>query len=689
LKEGFMLKKSLIFGSVALFLAALITLMGCPTEAESDSGGGTYKHRIYGKAVDSYAVQEIIDKAIALGEPVILEDGLTITGGQIDFKTATVTINGTVNGSDSGLVINAADAKVTYDGMITPDSYIYSGEAPTAAVPGGALVQYVDSLDKIMPTATAAAVRNFKLGSKVNYDYSTGTETYARITAPGLETLYVLGNLEIPLDGVAPGADSNNSVKLKIEALGTVDVTGTSSSVFTSDNLVLGASSTLTSTKGGVVLTFPDVTIIPRIKVDNGKAIKILGTEGPFEIAAKLEGDGTLEVAGTIDGAISIGTDYVAPGSGNILFSGITSDVTKITTRSTGTITFGSDLGLSGDSAIVGDVVFKEDVTTNGKLYFGGNVTLANGKEITLGGTDTLTLAPGKTISVGGGTYTDAVPVPAVPVLAAGVAGVTLTPATGASLTAPSAIKSTDTDEKKAAVIKLTLEDADLTITNGTLQVAKGGIFGIAENYKVITDFNSGKATAGYLAIADGGTISLPDVDSKIQVGPKDSDAKIIGASASTTLKVSGGTVTLGNNVIKGDTEGTKLAVAGSDAGITIGDSTGGQVLTLSKVDLDLATRGILTITGASAFNSLVLTDKAKLTLGTGDVKNVTPRKKISGLSITGDFVAETSSAVTEAGTGNQNVFSLSHGGGADVSVIGPVADGSEVVLKKGARFTP
>ncbi|MDR2757961.1 MAG: hypothetical protein LBB78_01110, partial [Spirochaetaceae bacterium] len=230
-----MLKKSLIFGSVALFLAALITLTGCPTSVDDDSSSGTvFSHRIYGRNVDPYQAQLAIDNAVKAGESVVLENGLILLPGELNFKGIPVRINGSV--SFPGGVMNMTDSEVSWApganiNMGIPafgGAYIHRRNVDIAGkvTPDTASVWFADGPEDIMATATAAGLRDFTLGVKEDFDYSqTSAGVDARITAPGLTRLYILNKLTIPSDAVVPSADRIGT-GLTITALGDVDVTG-------------------------------------------------------------------------------------------------------------------------------------------------------------------------------------------------------------------------------------------------------------------------------------------------------------------------------------------------------------------------------------------------------------------------------------------------------------------------------
>jgi hypothetical protein len=157
MQEGFMLKKSLIFVSVALFLAALITLTGCPTSADDDSSSIVYAHRIYGTNVNPYQAQETIDRAVAAGEPIVLEDGLIIgVPGHLNFKNARVRINGIVTFT-VGNAMSVVDASVEWAPgaeLVGLTAYIHRrGADTTNKVPVTSLVEYAEGPEDIMATA--------------------------------------------------------------------------------------------------------------------------------------------------------------------------------------------------------------------------------------------------------------------------------------------------------------------------------------------------------------------------------------------------------------------------------------------------------------------------------------------------------------------------------------------------------
>jgi hypothetical protein len=725
-----MLKKSLIFGSVALFLAAL-TLTGCPTDAENDSSAGAYRHSVYGSNVDPYQVQDVIDKAIAAGEAVYFQNGLTINdqnGAHINFKTAKVIFAGTVYGSSSRvgsyppkLVINAVDAEVDFSNgsLAYVKHYIFKDKAPSETqVPVDSLVEFKNNLSDMQPTATVAAVQKFKLGALVNHDYSTSTGGInTRITAKGLESLYVIEELTIPTDGAVPGVGIEGN-PLTITALGTIDLLDTPTQpvfenrgVGVGPGILLGTSSNLISSKGNVTVTLPPTSPIPNITVESGKTIKIRGVTA-FNIKGRLKGAGTLEVESVPTGDIIIGSLLLGGGDGNVHFTGTVSGVTSVNIQSTGKTTFDNPLsGINKDSLIAGDVEFLGGLTVTTKdITLAGNVTLKNSAfdgsadyAISLTNTE-LSLGPNKTISIGGGRYSGTgATVPLTPVLSAGPLGVVIKAGSNEAVltAAPPLSTSASTNEdaaKRNANNKLTLTDGDITINVGVLEVVKDATFEI-KDAAVITKLETNDAKIGFLAVADGGKISLTGAGNigtspEIKIG--DTVISYAGADTIAVLAGSGGSITLGSNTIEG-VEGATLALKGNGADIELKDNVGAppvgaKSLTLKGINLDLTDKGSLTITGQTSVNKLILTNKAKLTLYTGEGAAPAPEAELSQIgtssnerygAISGDAVLIIPATNTSK---TPRVISLAHGGGPSVDITG--LTGPDIFLSKSTQFS-
>jgi hypothetical protein len=674
-----MLKKSLIFGSVALFLAALITLTGCPTSVDDEGSSGTvYAHRIYGKNVDPYQAQEAIDRAVAAGEPIALEDRLTISTGHLNFKNARVIINGEVTFTNG--VMSVADASVEWaEGaslILGTGSYIYRRGTDTSKITNpNTLVEYVDSLDAIQSTATKVGVRRFKLGPVQDLDYSTGVGINPKAKGTNLVTIFVLDELIIPSEGRVP-----SGTDIAITAMGTVDVTGllTEDVVVGGTGLSLGSCSTLTSSQGSMNIYVPaGPTTIHNIDVREGRpfAITQKTTAGTLKIGGKLTGKGTLEVKGGV-------TDItIEGGDGSVWFSGAANPGT-ITIKSTGTVTFDQAVtGLTAASSIAGDVVFKGNVSSAEALNFGGNVTLLSAGTLKLTNSSgaSVSLAPNKTIRLA------ITPTPAgsstsyADILTAGPAGVELAFTQNATLTAANAPTKNDAASIDAAK-KLTLSTAGIDIPNGTLQVAPGAALELnAQTLAAETTATQ----SGFLALADGSKLILTSTGS-LTIGDT-------GIATASTLTAVGGVITLGNNTIEGSDPGTKLeapaksGTAGTAPLFTVATL---KYLTLKQVDLNLSVFGGLKITGG-AYGGVILKDRAKIILNSGEGGKPATGTKITvganSLALGGDYEALTA---PNAAANKETVWSVAQNGGVGEASI--IAGAADVTLGKtpAATFT-
>jgi hypothetical protein len=667
-----MLKKSLIFGSVALFVAALITLTGCPTSADDGSSTIVYGHRIYGWNVDPYQAQLAIDNAVKAGQPVILEDNLLIQPGELNFKNAQVRVSGSV--TFTGGVMNMTDATVTWapgaEISMLGGYYIHRRDVAIdgKVTPDAASVWFAEGPEDIMSTATKAAVRNFTLGSKQNVDYSRDSKGVdARITAEDLDTLFILEKLTIPSDAVSPSGD------FTIAALGDADVTGNvaTSVVVGGQRLLLGTCSTLTSSRGATI-PVPGNPTIPNVRVEAERNIVLAPlANGSLNIPGKLTGPGVLAVGPNI-------TDItVEGGDGNLIVSDTVPIGRQYRIGSTGRVVFARNVTVDEPSEIHGDVVFGSGVTTiivSDSLALYGNVTLAtpsgtppapqvislsDGKALTLGADKTITLL----ITPQKSTQTIA-----APLLAAGTDGpVVLTSfGTNLRLTVPASPKDDPEDIAEAQRIDVTgtgLSNA-IEITDGTLQVLPGAIFGIDVGIVTKVDGSISKEF-GYLTVAEGGTFAL-STDTGGNTGYLFFDGleEYIANTVHSLIegpfsfKASGGAVTLGNRRIVGSAAGTKLVPEKGSTGSVFVQRN--STLLLEALELNVASySGIAIYAG-----SIVALDKgAKITLVAGENGQATDWTNITNTSgrarLSGAFVG-----LYNPADAKQPVWSVAHKGG-------------------------
>jgi hypothetical protein len=676
-----MLKKSLIFGSVALFIAAFITLTGCPTSVDDDDSSGTvFTHRIYGENVNPYQAQEAIENALKAGEAIVLEHNLSIQRGELNFKNVQVRVNGKV--MFRGGVMNVADASVSWapgaEIDITGGAYILrEGQKPEATnkVPDGAMVEFKERVEDIMSTSRAAAVRNFKLGLIQNYDYSRDSNGVdAKITNPSLEVLFVVGTLSIP-------SEATELDNLALVSLGTADATGTIPVGVLNSGIGLGTCSTLTSSRG-VTLTLPDgEMVIPNVRIEAENDITLKQViPGPLNIPGKLTGPGILTVAAT--------DITINGGDGNFIAAGAVPRTLSI--YSTGKAVFANTVTIpvGGSSVVYSDVVFKDDVTTYDTLGLYGDVTLGHGplagttpgiQRITINSGKQLILGAGKTITlqIEPNKSTQTIQAP----LLTAVGGNVVLTADGGAVWLDTPARPKDDQPGTIAIAKLinltgTGSIGTLEITNGTLQVLPEATIVIDQPLSTKVDGAAGQF--GYLAVAEGGTLSLKAGDTLTIGEPQ------IGGGAF-IFTASGGTIKLGNHRITGSAPGTKLVPAKGTSGTSAIDVGGNETLTLEEVELDLAALSKITIANTG---KVTLDKGAKITLVAGENGLPTEWSNIkagSTAQVTGAFVGLTPDPTAAT---KQYVWSVAHKGG-ELAAVNIIAGGAVTLGKTPkAEFT-
>jgi hypothetical protein len=674
-----MLKKSLIFGSVALFLAALITLTGCPTSA--DDGSSTtivYGNRIFGVNVDPYQAQEAIDNAVKAGQRIVLEHNLIIRPGQLNFRNAEVRINGNV--TFNGGVMNMADARVIWtDGAtLRMDNGFYIhrwnpefdfahkviGTAPTE-------VWFVESVETIQSTATHAAVRNFTLGDQQNFDYSQDSNGIdARISAASLDTLFVVGKLAIPGPGVTLPT-------VTVWAMGEMDVTGTipADVEIGGDELRLGSCATLTSS-GIANITVDNAILIPNVRLEANRGITVTQiANGRFDIGGELTGPGTLTVASPLplDPQLGPFTDiFINGGDGNINIVG--AGARQLQIFSTGRAAIADTVTINAPSNIQSTVVFGDNVTVGAPLEFNGDVILGNEQTITF--SSPITLKKGKTISVQiiptRGTQTPTL----ASLLTAAGGDVLLTsgPGGGGSTTLRTEDSPRDnTPENIAAAKRIFLETDPLTITNGTLQVVPGAVFEIRA--LLSTAISGTLGTFGYLSVAEGGALDLDTGNFDIGGG-----GGITVVNSPFNFRASGGSITLGNNTIAGSAAGTKLTPERGSTGVITVNNT----LTLESLEFDAGSYSSITLDGIGDLVALDKGAKIILTAGEGG-QPTTGRSTITAgdgsARLTGGFVGLTPDPKSD----RQSALSVAHQPGEPAVNITSL-NNNPVVLGKAGR---
>jgi hypothetical protein len=706
LKEGFMLKKSLIFGTIALFLSALIAFTGCTQATDSDttsSAGG--RNSVYG-SIDVYGLQTVIDKAVAANEPIYLEEGLVIEAtapdadaawvNTINFKSVAVRINGEVTTTDR-VDFNIARATVTGPGTIATvgDHIALGNDQPGAgSFVGGQLIQF-GQVGSITPTAHTIAVAKYTYGQLPGYDYSTTPPVAINTKDVPITKIYVLDEVTIP------STTSIGSPDIAVVAFGDVNVIGTETALIAQDSSAfsgtpepfkLGTSSTLTAKAGNADITIAATGEIPNIKVETAYPIRLkIATAGAF-FTNRLSGPGTLTLLDAYNDGV-----LIDGGDGNVVFGDPDNNLVltgTLVAGNTGKTTFNRAVTLgSGENLIGGDVVFKKGVnlTTGDSLALNGNVTLPNAiapdvaykiefaKSASATALRTVTLAKDKSILVGGGLYSgsnaQAVVIEPVPVLTATDANLTLTiPAGGpatAALTASTAPSVTANDTVKAAAQRLYV-DGGFAIKTGTLRVDTA--LGILDDSGIqTTDIND--KISGAIALAQDASLLLAGNGyNQASIGEtgKTVDGSgsgiVLGATAlingpatgnPAELKASGGTVILTGDSISSADKATLLAVG---TPVATFETTG--ELILDGVTLDIKSNGILQF--ARAETTVKLTKSAGIIFaadGTEDERTIIQ----VGSGTTGER-ADVTNAVVKALT--NKLASVTHNGGVAPATI-------------------
>jgi hypothetical protein len=691
-----MLKKSLIFGTVALLLTALIAFTGCSQATDSDSSSSVTggRNSVYGR-VDVFELQEIINKAVEANEPIYLEDGLQILGANsattdawvemIDFKGATIRFNGEVT-ANAKIHFNAARATVTFGagGHLDTNNgdYIALDTANVSAsvvdYGTGDLVRF-GSLTDTQWTSDKIAVANFVYGSVPDTDYSTGQSVAPK--SKSIKTIYVLDKVTIPSVVGTPDA-------INVLAFGTVDVTATSeynliSQTFQANAvgaLKLGTSSTITSSTGTATIYVPitsSVARLPNIKVENEKPIAITtasnsttATPAAFQ-AYQVSGPGVLTLTN-----VNVGNVRVFEGDGNIVVSPTIAPVfTDVYIGGAVNAVFPQKLTLTDPTAnayslIGGNVQFRAGVTSKHHLNFGGDVTLYNDTdgshysiEVDIAGQQ-ITLAKGKSIIIGGGSFLSAKTpqdvVPPVKVLSAEEDKATVLRVGAATLTISSAtapnVSGKDAPDKMAAAYRVTIGGKAFIRSGGLLVNTNTSLALPVSAELTTTAINNDPRIDGGLALADGALLALAVSDANpgtLFIGVNKITGLVAATGNASVLTATGGTITLKGDVISGPAQ-AKLTVSSTAAKFDVlGD------LALNAVTLDVNARGDVAL--ASGGKTVKLTNGAGLVFaadaGTTDTRRIiavsTARADISGGAAvnvsTNKLVSITQSGATDA----------------------------------------
>jgi hypothetical protein len=435
-KEYFMLKKKIIFGGVALLLAAaLFTLPGCSQATGSDGAVTSYsENHLFGTA-DADAVARAVASARRTGRAVVLTDGLEIIGPTgnlsplnsptaVSFEDRSVRVEGriTIKGN---VIVNGAFADLNFveNAGITVQgggAFIYSGTQDviyTAADDSGFKVKYVaNPLEAAQGTDARIAVPSYKLWTPVA-SHVTHLYVVDKVTVDSLS--------ETPVGTVASG-------KPRIIALGEVDLAESNSAAFDytpfgsgEPGFIFARSATVTSSATGpVTMGLPASAALPAINADtpivvttgvspaNITMLIIEKAESPVTISAaqisalalnqvtssgkvtvdtqSLNGTTTIPenagevaiTAGAISGTVTIGTDTQA-NTGAISLTATGTLMSEITvTANTGNITISNTHVTNGVGGAVKVKSNSGSLTVNAPAIAGGVTVDSNTKDL-------------------------------------------------------------------------------------------------------------------------------------------------------------------------------------------------------------------------------------------------------------------------------------------------------------------
>jgi hypothetical protein len=237
---------------------------------------------------------------------------------------------------------------------------------------------------------------------------------------------------------------------------------------------------------------------------------------------------------------------------------------------------------------------------------FGGDVTIADGKTLVLGGTNDVTLKAGSTVKAGTDT-----------VLTAAGDDVVITPATGAVLTATAATK------EPAAPAKIAV---------GTQPIKVAGTLAVSGELEADAKDITFTKTTGILAIAPGGKVTTKAAagSGAIILGDSTNGVTLTGAGSWTA---SGSTVTLSQTdedaaaISKAGTAAATLTASGTPAITVLEGKSAANVLTLGGgVEINVAAAGSIVLTYHATLASSInfATTSAKITGLKGGAANQT-----------------------------------------------------------------
>jgi hypothetical protein len=299
-----MLKKYMIFGSVVLLLAALLTMTGCSQATDSD--GTTLvigENHLFGQA-DSAAVKRAVESAKKTNRSVVISDGTVLIGNAnpnvlplvSDFENLPVRVEGDVTVA-LNVIVNAAFANLTFaEGATitvqTGGAFIYQGSdakiGTNDANPGYKVKYVTDPLRGTQGTDEHVAISEYTIGT----DFTD--------IAPHITNLYVLDKITVNAGSTAQPGDGDVTTldNPRVIALGKVVLETSNSQVFRdlSYNFQFTESAVLTSAAPSLTLTLTEPwAVLPTIEAAFPFTIQGLANTTRLGIA-EIRGPDTLTI---------------------------------------------------------------------------------------------------------------------------------------------------------------------------------------------------------------------------------------------------------------------------------------------------------------------------------------------------------------------------------------------------------
>ncbi|MDR1096126.1 MAG: DUF2807 domain-containing protein [Spirochaetaceae bacterium] len=629
--------KKFLFGIGALLSVSLF-LLGCPTETERvtsfDRSGSVYGNISVAEfqAAIKDAGAEKPARALTLTN-VTLAGGGTVDVGAVSVKIAgTLTLGGAALIAETGRVrFVDAQAKIAGPGVVISNDPVFAGgkvvdAVVAAAAPGG-----------VLPAApekpATVAIDDYKLTN------AAGGGVHANLT------VYVLKKLTVEAASALPAG--------KVVAIGTVEVSGDNTAVFTDLTKVSYADAEITlalpSGTTTVAVTGPAQEVSVRKITVGANTLTLSGVTGLEAEVSGTAGKLVLPAANTV----------VVSGNGNVdLTSPTPALAVKVTANGTGTVMLPATV---------------DTVTVNGKGS--GDVVLSSAAalaSLTVNGTRALKLSAATTSIADAkvnGTSTLVVPGAVTEATVTGSGNVRFTGKTGTIATASFGNTGTTAFDNAAAF-------SGAATFSGEAAFAKAATFSGAADFGGDVSFGAAAAFDDNVKLAAAKTVTLDSTAAlKLKAGRKiavgKDDVLLVSADTAFTAAAAGATIAAAAKKLTVDKQNVAIAAAGD---VTVKEElavAAGRTLTVGAgVKLVVDANAKLTVAGDVAVNATGSVTAGKIVLGEGVWKasgaatTIEADKITLGNSASAAFGADDGTAATVlTGTASAtNTFAASDG---------------------------